>query len=123
MAILSYAAITDYPFQPFTKIYSADINLMFSTIQTFINTPFNFTRYGSSSALSQGTANFAVFNDSSGNLTEAAHLPPAQGGTGSDLTPSSGQVGQVITATTGGGFILAPAGGAGSTLFNFYNLG
>jgi hypothetical protein len=38
MPALSYAAITDYPFQPFTKIYSSDINGMFAAISTLLNT-------------------------------------------------------------------------------------
>lgn len=38
MPLLSYTAITDYPFQPFTKIYSSDINAMFAAIQTLLNT-------------------------------------------------------------------------------------
>lgn len=125
MATLSYSAITSYPFQSFTKIYSADIDLMFATVQTFINTPFNFTRYGTSSALSQGTANYAVYNDASGNLTEAAQLPVAQGGLGANLTPSGPlQAGQpLVVNAAGNGFIIGASSGASSNLFNFYNLG
>lgn len=125
MATLSYSAITDYPFQPFTKIYSADINLMFSTIQTFINTPHNFERYGSTSALAAGTANYVVYNDSSGDLTEAAQLPTAQGGLGANLTPSSvAQAGLPIAVNSAGtGFALSTAGGAAISLHNYYRLG
>ena len=122
MATLSYSTITDYPFQPFTKIYSADINLMFSTIQTFINTPYNFTRYGTSSALSQGTANYAVFNDASGNLTEAAQLPTAQGGLGFSptLTGNGGMVLQVNAAGNALALGVTPST-PGINIFNYNN--
>lgn len=125
MATLSYSAITDYPFQPFTKIYSADIKLMFSTIQTFINTPHNFTRYGSSSALAAGTANYVVYNDSNGDLTEAAQLPLAQGGLGANLTPSGvSQAGAPIVVNAAGtGFQIGASGLASNLLYSFYNLG
>ena len=118
---ISFSAITDYPFQPFTKIYSADINNMFATIAT----PYAFTRYGTSSCLAQGTANYAVYNDSNGNLTEAAYLPLAQGGLGANLTPSGPlQAGQSIVVNPAGtGFTLSAPGAASSNLYNYYNLG
>lgn len=132
MPLLSYAAITDWPFQPFTKIFSADINLMFSTIQTLLNTTkldstniqvHGLTRYTSSSNLAAGTANFAVYNDSNGDLTEAAQLPTALGGLGANLTPSSSiQAGQAIVVNSSGtGFQLSSASGASAGIFNYYN--
>lgn len=132
MPLLSYAAITDYPFQPFTKIYSADINAMFATITTLLNTTkldsvnvqvHGLTRYTSSSNLAAGTANYVVYNDSSGDLTEAAQLPTAQGGLGANLTPSSPtQAGQsIVVNSLGTGFQLSPASGATAALFNFYH--
>lgn len=116
---INYSSIIDYPFQPFTKIYSADINGMFAIIQT----PLAFTRYGTSSCLASGTANYAVFNDSSGNLTEAAVLPIALGGLGANLTPSGPlQAGQTVTVNAAGtGFILSPSGSASTNVFNYYN--
>jgi hypothetical protein len=130
MSSLSYAVITDYPFQPFTKIYSTDINLMFSTIQTYVNGTVAgssawIQRYGTASQLISGTANYVVYNDASGNLTEAAYLPTAQGGIGANLTPTSSlQAGQAITVNAAGnGFILSSSSGATSALYSFYNLG
>lgn len=132
MPALSFSAITDYPFQPFTKIYSADINLMFSTVQTLLNTTkldstnvqaHGLTRYTSSSNLAAGTASYAVFNDSNGDLTEAAQLPMAQGGLGANLTPSgASQAGQVIAVNSSGtGFVLSSSSGASAAIFNYAN--
>lgn len=134
MPALSYAAITDYPFQPFSVIYSADINAMFATLTTLLNTTkldylnvqtHGLTRNGSSSNLAAGTASYAVYNDSSGDLTEAAQLPTAQGGLGANLTPSStAQAGQAIVVNAAGtGFTLSASNAAASNLFNYYNQG
>ena len=135
MPLLSYSAITDYPFVPFSKIYSADINSMFSTIQTLLNTTkldstnvqaHGLTRYTSSSNLAAGTANYAVYNDSNGDLTEAAALPPLSGGTGLSVVPGNQNPGDVVqinstsTAFTCG----APTGVPASLrVFNFYTYG
>lgn len=125
MPLLSYSAITDYPFQSFTKIYSADINLMFSTIQTLLNVTkldqtnvqaHGLTRYTSASALAAGTANYAVYNDSNGDLTEAAQLPATVVVSGS---PQAGQY--VAVGPTGTLLIGAPSPGAASAIFNYYN--
>jgi hypothetical protein len=81
MPLLSYAAITDYPFQPFTKIYSTDINNMFATLTTLLNTTqldylnvkqYGLKRYGTASNVEQGTANSVLINDSSGNMADLA---------------------------------------------------
>lgn len=81
MPLLSYAAITDYPFSPFTKMYSADFNAMFAAIQTLLNTTLlddvniqtnGITRNGASSKLKTGTANALVLNGSDGNMSELA---------------------------------------------------
>lgn len=131
MPLLSYSAITDYPFQPFTKIYSADINAMFSTIQTLLNvTKLDATnvqahgliRLGSTSNLAAGTANFVVYNDANGDLTEAAQLPVAKGGLGADLTPSGPtQAGQsIVVNALGTGFTLSSASGTAANLYNYY---
>lgn len=132
MPLLSYAAITDYPFQPFTKIYSADINGMFAAISTLLNTtlldhanvqPHGLTRYTSTSNLAAGTPNFAVYNDSNGDLTEAAQLPIAQGGLGSNLTPAGSiQAGQsIVVNAAGNGFTLSATSNASSSIFNYNN--
>lgn len=118
MPLLSYSAITDYPFQPFTKIYSADTNAMFATISTLLNSTLldrvniqvhGLTRYTSSSNLAAGTANYVVFNDGNGDLTEAAQLPTAQGGLGFAPTISGGTAGNALVVNNlGTGFTLAP---------------
>lgn len=133
MPLLSYSAITNYPFQPFTKIYSSDINSMFSTIQTLLNTTkldmtnmqsHALTRYTSSSALVAGTPNYVVYNDANGDLTEAAQLPTVQGGLGFNATPSGvAQAGYVPSVNaTGTGFQLSPVPQSpGGNIFNYYN--
>lgn len=132
MPALSYSAITDYPFQPFTKIYSADINGMFAAISTLLNTTkldylnvqtHGLTRLGSSSNLAAGTANYVIYNDANGDLTEAAQLPTAKGGLGADLSPSSStQAGQAIVVnSTGTGFTLASSSSNTLSVFNYYN--
>lgn len=93
---------SDFPFQPFTKIYSADVNQCFNDVKTLLNTTkldhtniqaLGLIRYGATGNLQAGTANYAIYNDASGYLAEAAALPTAQGGTG--LT-SSGVNGNVL---------------------------
>ncbi len=131
MPLLSYTAITDYPFQPFTKIYSADINLMFSTIQTLLNTTkldslniqaLSLKRYGATGNLQAGTANYALYNDASGYLTEAASLPVTAGGLGFNPALSAGVSNQVIAVNgTGTGLQLTPPGGPTINVFNYHN--
>lgn len=133
MPLLSYSAITDYPFQPFTKIYSSDVNLMFATIQTLLNVTkldstnvqvHGLTRIGPTSNLAAGTPNYVVYNDSNGDLKESATLPLAQGGLGANLTPSGiSQAGQAIVVNpTGTGFAISPASPASQNIFSYYNL-
>lgn len=128
MPALSYAAITDYPFQPFSKIYSADINGMFAAISTLLNTTgldsTNVQTHGlTRNKLVAGTANYAVYNDSGGDLTEAAQLPIAQGGLGTNLTPvSTLQAGYPISVNAAGtGFTLSAGNSASAAVFNYYN--
>ncbi len=133
MPALSYSAITAYPFQPFTKIYSADTNAMFATLATLLNTTkldylnvqaHGLTRQGSSSNIAAGTANHVVINDSNGDFSSEATLATSRGGLGANLSPSSPiQAGQSIVVNAAGtGFELSTSSSASSTLFNFYNL-
>lgn len=46
--------------------------------------------------LKLGTANFAVFNDGTGAMSEAASLPPGLGGTGLVLVPGNQSPGDVV---------------------------
>lgn len=135
MPLLSYSAITDYPFQPFTKIYSADINLMFSTIQTLLNTTglddtnvqiHGLTRNGSSSRIKAGTANYVVINDSNGDFAEEAQLATSRGGTGLNIVPGNQNPGDVIqvNSTSTGLTLAAPTAVPASVrIFTFNNFG
>lgn len=104
MALLSYSAITNYPFQPFSKIYSSDINSMFSTILTWANGNINsanvavhgLTRTGSSSNIAAGTANYVVINDANGDFSEEAQLALSRGGTGLNVVAASQTAGDVL---------------------------
>jgi hypothetical protein len=132
MPLLSYSAITNYPFQPFTKIYSSDINSMFSTIQTLLNSTkldmtnmqsHSLTRLTSSSVLVPGTANYVIYNDANGDLMEAAQLPIAQGGLGANLSPAGvGDAAKVIAVNAAGtAFQLQTVPSTpGGNLFNYY---
>ena len=91
------------PYIPFTKILSADANQDKTDIQNRINwaggtdatTGLGDDNVQSNTAaggaltratkLKKGTANYAVFNDGTGAMTEAASLPLQSGGTGSVL--------------------------------------
>lgn len=131
MPLLSYSAITDYPFAPFTKIYSADVNLMFSTIQTLLNTTkldsanvqaHGLIRQGATSNIASGIANQVVINDVNGDFSSEAQLAITRGGLGADLTPNVGNSGQSITVNAAGnGFVLANPGGVAGAIFNYYN--
>ena len=110
MPLLTYTS-SNFPFQPFTKVYSADINSCYNDIKTLLNTTglnyvnvqvHGLTRNGSSSNLTVGTANYAVYNDSNGDLTEAATLPTTQGGLGFAPSIVAGNAGQVIAVNAGG---------------------
>lgn len=131
MPLLSYSAITNYPFQPFTKIYSSDINSMFSTIQTLLNTTkldstnvqaHGLIRNGATSNLAAGTANYAVYNDANGDLTEAASLPITCGGLGFNPSLSSAVAQQVIAVNATGTALQLQAVPAtpGTNVFNYY---
>lgn len=133
MPLLDYSAISDYPFVPFTTIYSSDVNSMFSTIQTLLNTTkldylnvqaLGLKRYGATGNLQAGTANYAIYNDASGYLAEAAQLPTKSGGLGSDLSPTSSlQAGQpIVVNSSGTGFTLGATSQSANNLYSYYNL-
>lgn len=125
MPALSY---TKSPFVPFTKIVSSDMNTYFADIKSRINwaggtdatTGLGDSNIQSNTAsgggltrstkLKTGTANYAVYNDSSGNLTEAAGLPALSGGIGISVVVGSqlpGDVPQINSTSTA--FIVSPA--------------
>lgn len=143
---------TNYPFQAFSKIRSADTNQMFSDITTFLNTTkltstnvqvHGLVRIGATSNLAVGTAKAMFYNDSngdmaelssvnngavyfnaSGNPTATAGLPLASGGTGASLT-NTAVPGDVLQVNAAGTAIelSAPSGVSASLrLFQYYNL-
>lgn len=132
MPLLSYSAITDFPFQPFSKIYSSDINSMFTTIQTLLNTTKLdmtnmqsqvLTRTGTGAVLVPGNANNVVINDANGNLTDEAQLAMSRGGLGANLTPGGVADSSKVIAVNaaGNGFQLSAAPSTpGGNIFNFY---
>lgn len=86
MPTLSYTS-SDFPFQPFAKIYSADVNQCFTDISTLLNTTkldstnvqvHGLTRLGSSSNLAAGTVGALMVNDGSGNMSELVLGSPGQ---------------------------------------------
>lgn len=114
---LSYT-ISD--FIPFTKILSADVNSRFNDIKNRLNwaggtdtttglgddniqsndaSGGGLTR---SSKLKAGTADYAVFNDATGKLTEASSLPTTSGGLGFLPTISTSNSGKVVGVNNAG---------------------
>lgn len=133
MPALSYTA-GSFPFTPFTKILSADVNQCFFDIRTLLNTTkldstniqmHGLIRNGATSNLAAGTANYVVINDSNGDMSEEQYLNPSRGGLGINATPSVGNANQVIVVNPAGtGFALAvtPPSATGN-IFNYYRFG
>lgn len=149
MPALTYTS-SGFPFVPFTKILSADVNQCFFDIRTLLNTTklddtnvqvHGLTRIGATSRLKTGTAKAVLINDSSGDMgellsvnngavyfnasgvaTATAGLPLSSGGTGQSLTlGSADQVLAVDPTGTVVQFRDAPTSPP-NKLFNFYNL-
>lgn len=124
---------SDFPFQPFTKIFSADVNQCFNDIKTLLNTTkldstnvqvHGLTRQGVSSNLAAGTANHVVINDSNGDLSSEAQLALSRGGTGLNIVPGSQTPGDVIQINALGTAleIAAPSAVPASLrVFQYYN--
>lgn len=131
---------TNGVFVPFTKISSSVMNQYFADIKSRVNwaggtdatTGLGDTNIQSNAAsgggltrstkLKLGTANYAVFNDNTGAMTEAAALPVSAGGIGVVVVPGSqvaGDTVQINSALTG--FIVqAPPTPAALRVFPFY---
>src|SRR5574343_650306 len=104
MPNLSY---TVADFIPFTKLLSADVNSRFNDIKTLLNTTkldtTNIQQYGiARDRIAGGTANYAIYNDASGYLTQAASLPTTAGGLGFIPTISAGNAGKVVGVNDAG---------------------
>ncbi len=122
------------PYIPFTKILSASVNQDKSDIKSRLNwaggtdaaTGLGDDNLQSNTAagggltrstkLKKGTANFAVYNDGTGALTEAAGLPALSGGTGLSITLASQQPGDVfqVNATSTAMVLSQPTAVPGS---------
>lgn len=135
MPLLDYSSVTDWPFVPFTKIYSADVNSMFTLIKTLLNVTgldstnvqaHGLTRTGSSSNIKTGTANAVVINDANGDFSDEAQLALTRGGTGLSVTAASQNPGDVlqINSTSTAFVVGAPTGVPASLrVFQFYTFG
>ncbi len=129
-------------YQPFTKILSANINQDKTDIKNRINwaggtsatTGLGDDNIQSVTAsgggltratkLKLGTANYAVYNDGTGALTEAAALPVLSGGSGLSITIGSQQPGDVFQVNaTSTAMVLSQPTAVPSSLkvFQFYN--
>lgn len=107
-------------FIPFTKILSSDVNSRFNDIKNRLNwaggsdatTGLGDDNIQSNTAsgggltrstkLKAGTANYAVYNDADGKLTEAASLPTTAGGLGFIPTINSTNAGKAVVINSGG---------------------
>ena len=105
MPLLTYTA-SSFPFTPFTKILSADVNQNFVDIRTLLNTTglddTNLQNNGITRAtkLKTGTANHVIINDGTGAMSSEAALAASRGGTGQSLTSTTPD--DVIKVNTGG---------------------
>lgn len=125
MPLLSYTS-SDFPFQPFTKIFSADINQCFNDVKTLLNvTGLDDTNLAANgitrgTKLKTGTANYVVINDGTGAMSEEAALAAARGGTGASLNPAGGQTDDVIKVSAGVLILGSTPTPAPVKIFNFY---
>lgn len=131
------------PYIPFTKILSASANKDKSDIQSRINwaggvdaatglgddnIQSNVVAGGGltrATKLKPGTPNYIVVNDGSGNMSETAIIPTANGGTGVALTVSGHSPGEVVQVNNAGTALeIAPAAGSttaqSTKLFSYY---
>lgn len=127
MPSLTYTS-SNFPFTPFTKIFSADVNTCFTDIRTLLNTTklddTNLQAAGITRAtkLKAGTANYVLKNGSDGTMSEEQYLDPSRGGLGASMTPSASDAGKVPAVNSAGtGFSLQVVPDApGLKIFNFY---
>lgn len=129
------------PYQPFTKILSANANQDKTDIKNRINWDGTTATTGlgddnvqsnsvsgggltRATKLKLGTANYAVYNNGTGAMTEASALPILSGGTGLSITAASQQPGDVFQInSTVTGIVLSQPTAVPSSLkvFQFYN--
>jgi len=128
MPALTYTS-SNFPFVPFTKIYSADVNTCFTDIRTLLNTTKldddNLQNAGITRAtkLKTGTASYVLINNGSGAMSEEQYLALARGGLNRDITPAGTQdTGKAILVNGAGtGFELAVAQNPTANIFSYQN--
>lgn len=128
MPALTYTS-ANFPFTPFTKIYSADINTCLNDIKTLLNTTglddTNIQNAGITrgTKLKLGTAGYVVINSGTGAMSEEQYLATSRGGLNADVTPAgasdSGKA--LVVNAAGTAFQLAPVSNSPLTLYAFYS--
>lgn len=124
------------PYQPFTKILSANANADKTDIKNRINWDGSTANTGlgddniqsntvsgggltRSSKLKAGTANHVIINDGSGLMSSEAQLATSRGGTGANLTPINNDD---VILVSNGALVLGPAPSSQpNKVFNFYS--
>jgi hypothetical protein len=127
MPLLTYSA-SDFPFQPFSKIYSASVNACLIDIRTLLNTTgldtTNVQLNGlNRNRLALGTIDHVLINGADGNVSSEAQLALTRGGTGLSIVPGSQTPGDVIQVNSGGTALeVAPptVSSAPTRIFNYY---
>jgi len=116
-------------FTAYTKIRSATVNANFTAIYNVLNGGLDNANLSASAAIARtkiasGTASHVVVNDGSGVLTSEAQLAASRGGTGQNMSASSGVVkvssgtfsaGNVALASDVSGTLPVANGGTGQT--------
>lgn len=130
MPALSYTS-SNFPFTPFTKIYSADVNTCFNDIKTLLNTTklddTNLQNAGITRAtkLKTGTASYVLINDGTGAMSEEQYLSTTRGGLGVSMAISGSTDAEKVPSVnvSGTAFQLAAAPTPPPVkIFNFYRL-
>lgn len=127
MPALTYSS-SNFPFTPFTKIYSADVNTCFTDIRTLLNTTglddTNIQNAGitRSTKLKVGTANYVLKNASDGTMSEEQYLATSRGGLNANVTPSGTvDTGKALVVNSAGtAYELAAASLSPLNLYNFH---
>ena len=127
MPALTYTS-SNFPFTPFTKIYSADVNTCFTDIRTLLNTTKldddNLQNAGITRAtkLKTGTASYVLINNGSGAMSEEQYLATSRGGLNANVTPAGTiDAGKTLVVNSAGtAYELAAASISPFNLYNFH---
>lgn len=139
MPALVYSS-ANFPFTPFTKIYSADVNTCFTDIRSRLNwaggtsatTGLNDDNIQSLAAagggltratkLKAGTASYVVINDGAGAMSEEQYLATARGGLNANVTPAgTADAGKsLVVNAAGDAYELSSSSSGTLKVFNYY---